>query len=384
MPDPKKQPNNFSVSYKIGIDCRLAGVAHSGIGRYIAQLIKSLLVVDQVNHYVLFFHDQKQADEVLTGVKNTNYEIKLTPIKHYTLREQLLMPLYFAQAKLDLLHVPHFNVPVFVNVPLIVTIHDLLWHEQRGSEVTTLSAGQYQLKYWFYQKVVKAAMEKSRLIIVPSETVKQTITKFYPDFQNKFTTIYEGVTQLPQPVKLNQTLPAKFLLYVGNLYPHKNVNIILKALQKQTDWHLVVCGARDVFTSQLLDQAKNLGVSAQITHLGYVTDSELHYLYQQAMALVQPSKSEGFGLTGIEAMSAGCPVIASRIEIFAEVYRDAALFFDADDAAELIDCVKKLSDKLVRQKLQRQAAALLKIYEWNQTAQHTLDLYNQILAANPS
>ena len=135
---------------KIGIDCRLAGSQHAGIGRYTESLLTSLLKVNSNNNWVLFFYDENQAKAVLkNNFDHQKVQVVITPISHYSVEEQLKLPKIFKAEKLDLLHIPHFNIPIFYSGKLVVTIHDLLWHEYKGGTATTLSPLKYFLKYIF-------------------------------------------------------------------------------------------------------------------------------------------------------------------------------------------------------------------------------------------
>src|SRR5690606_36980147 len=131
---------------RIGIDCRLGGSRHAGIGRYIENLLLRLPSLDSETTWVYFYHDEGQKQAWLSRLATvTNVEWVKAPVRHYTLSEQVKMPRYFSAANLDLLHVPHFNIPVLYPGRLVITIHDLLWHEYYGTQVTTLPSWQY----WF-------------------------------------------------------------------------------------------------------------------------------------------------------------------------------------------------------------------------------------------
>src|SRR5260221_9542612 len=179
---------------KIGIDCRLAGIHHAGIGRYTENLIKRLPALGPEFQWVFFFSNQKQVEEVLGDlVTHPQVQVVIAPIRHYSLAEQLQLPGMFIQQKLDLLHIPHFNVPLLYYGKLVITIHDLLWHEYRGLGVTTLSPWLYYLKYGGYRFVVSQAVRKASKILVPAETIKQTLLRFYPILSDKIVVTKEGV-----------------------------------------------------------------------------------------------------------------------------------------------------------------------------------------------
>jgi len=340
-------------NYTIGIDARLSGTKHAGIGRYSENLIKRLIVLShqksektQIN-FVLFFFNLKQAQDVLGDLaKSENVRIVDTNIKHYGFREQLYLPKIYNQAKLDLLYVPHWNVPISYKGKLAITIHDLLWHEQKGMGATTLKAWQYYFKYLAYRYISRVAAKKAQVIFVPAQTIKNTVMHYYPFTKNKIVISKEGLADnyefvLKQNLKQNQRIK-KQLIYTGSLYPHKNLKIIIKSLSKIPKYKLLIVSARSIFCDQIKALVSRYKVKKQVIFLGYVPDKKLLPLYQESMALVQPSLSEGFGLTGIEAMASHLPVLASDIKIFREIYQDAAFFFNPHSCEDFLKALDSL------------------------------------------
>lgn len=368
---------NNSSPYKIGIDCRLSGNAHAGIGRYIEELILRLPYLGKNKHWVLFFYSQQQANDFLEKIvpKPKNISIVIAPIRHYSLDEQLKMPKIFAKQELDLLHVPHFNVPIFYSGKLIVTIHDLLWHEFRGLHVTTLKPYLYYIKYWAYRFITKMAIRKADKIIVPAKTIKKTVVKYYPWAKNKVIVTKEGHSnKFKPPAKITERKINNTLLYVGSLYPHKNISVVLKALKSLPDYTLEIIGSRSIFQEQTKKEALKLDISHQVDFLGFLSDDELNKKMATSFALVQPSLSEGFGLTGVEAMAAGIPVIASEIPIFKEIYQDGVIFFDPDYPTDFVKAINVL-EKINRNKIIKKAIKIASNYSWDTMAEETLEIY---------
>jgi len=310
------------------------------------------------------------------------------PIRHYTLEEQIKVPLAFQAAKLDLLHVPHFNVPLGYRRPFIVTIHDLLWHSRRDPRATTLPAWQYRLKYGAYRFVSQSAMQRAKAILVPTQFVKQEVA-VYVDRPDKIVVTSEGMSQtfLDFPSVGSQKRSHKtkerapYVVYTGSLYPHKNVTVILKALRQVPDLQLKVVTARSIFLDDFWQQARQEGVEKQVEVLSALSDEEVQQLYQTALALVQPSFSEGFGLTGLEAMATGCPVIASDIPVLREVYGDHATFFNPYQAEQLVNVFHQLlSQPPLKADLQA-AQKFAQQYRWNKVAAKTWAVYRQACPA---
>jgi len=368
---------------RIGIDCRLGGLAHAGIGRYCEQLVAHLTQLGSKHTWVLFFYNQDQISQSQIFSKLhtlPNVEIRMLPVRHYTLAEQIIVPYHFYKAQLDLLHVPHFNIPIAYRKPFVVTIHDLLWHHYQGTKVTTLSPLIYWLKYVGYLLVVKHAIVFSKKIFVPAHTVKQDIQARFAIPDKKIVVTYEGVdTAHLETKQANRSpkIPSPYILYVGSLYPHKNLEVVLKALKNLPKLRLCIAGSRNVFQEALKTRARELGVSKQITFTGFVSDQELGQLYKQALALIQPSLSEGFGLTGIEAMALGTPVIASDIPIFKELYANNAQLFDPHNPDALVTTINNLQSKSKQEILDITTSAkkyALK-FNWKKMAKQTIEAY---------
>ncbi len=340
-------------THTIGIDARLSGKQHAGIGRYTENLIKGLLTLNLSKNnqtpvnFVIFFSTYKQAKEVLGDLEKADHlRIVIANIKHYSFQEQFCLPKIYQQAKLDLLYVPHWNAPIFYKGKLAITIHDLLWHEQKGTGATTLKAWQYYLKYVAYRYITKTIAKKAQVIFVPAATIKKTVLRYYPFVKNKIIISKEGLANVYQSALKKQNPPAhrikKQLIYTGSLYPHKNLKVVIKSLSKIPKYKLLIASSRSIFQDQIQALVSRYKVKKQVSFLGYVTDQKLLTLYQESMALVQPSFSEGFGLTGIEAMAAGLPVLASDIEIFREIYQEAAFLFDPHSCEDFLQALSEL------------------------------------------
>ncbi len=366
---------------RIGIDARLAGPAHAGIGRYEEELLRHLLAVDSVQGRAIGWvvwvspkHDLSWLAELATSGR---VELRQTTIPHYGLLEQTLWVKELIAARLDLLHVPHFNVPLAYSGRLVVTIHDLLWHDQRDSRATTLAPIWHRLKYWGYRLVSESAIKRAGAILVPSRVVADELARLTGRVDQVFVTP-EGIPDLYRESPTGVVKRESFVIYTGSLYPHKNLEVLLQSLTRLPDLNLKVASTRSVFTDRLKQRARALGVEKQVEWLGYVPDEALIDLYHRARALIQPSKSEGFGLTGLEAMAAGCPVLASDIPIFREVYGEHAHFFNPDDSAELARNLRQpfpTADKLST------ARDYARSFSWQRLAAQTLDVYNTVLAS---
>lgn len=365
---------------KIGIDCRLAGKKHAGIGRYIEELVKRV-VSDQTIQWVLFFYEQNQIDVP----KQENVKIVIAPIRHYSVAEQVWMPGIFGREHLDLLHVPHYNAPILYVGKMIITIHDLLWHYQSNSTATTLSPFMHGIKYRAYKLVTARAVSSSQKILVPAETVKKQIHDIFPDVNSdKILITYEGIADRYQVLGVRKEpstsyLKPKTLFYTGSLYPHKNLMLVVRALKELPDYSLEISSARTVFVDQFMKDVARLGLHDRVRHLGRLTDDQLVERYSNSFALVQPSLSEGFGLTGVEAMASGLPVIASDIPVFHEVYKDGFIPFDPKSVDSFIGALKQL-ELSKRPHMIEKGKSVSALYSWDKMAKTTLDIYQSVIS----
>lgn len=369
---------------KIGIDCRLWGVKHAGIGRYTENLVKNLAEIDRENEYVLFC----RSDNTNLLPRFKKGKTVIADVKHYSLREQLVLPKIFSKEKLELLHVPHFNVPLFYRSKFVVTIHDVLWHQIKGLSVTTLSPLVYGLKYAGYRAVVKSAVRKAARVITPSHYVKDDLVRRFVIKPNKIIVTPEGVTEhgtknIEQSGILSRYKIYKpYLLYVGSLYPHKNVEFVVKALKELKDppQFVIVCG-RSVFWERFREFVKKERAEGFVNLVGFVPDKELAALYKGAAIFVFPTLSEGFGLPALEAMAAGCPVICSDIPVLHEVYNDAVLYFDPHDVNRITELIQELLQKPKRRReMIKKGKERVKLYSWRKMAQQTLEVYKGVKA----
>ena len=150
-------------------------------------------------------------------------------------------------------------------------------------------------------------------------------------------------------------------------------------LQQYPGVHLTIVGSRSVFRNAVEARCRELAVQYQVTFAGQVSDQELRELYNKADALVQPSLSEGFGLTGLEALAVGLPAIVSDIPIFREIYQNAAVFFNPRDPVSVYEALEFAINN--KSDLVADAQQLLTKYKWDTMAKQTLEHYQRVLNA---
>lgn len=372
---------------RIGIDARLYGLEHAGLGRYVLKLVENVLRLDKKNDYVLFLTSAHAAQ----FRPRKKLKIVTTNVPIYSFSEQIKLPFIFYREKLDLLHVPHFNAPLFYPGRLVLTIHDLIKHDSKGPSTTTRNPGLYTLKRLGYFLLISLISRKASGILVPSEFVKNDLLTRLKVPESKVLVTYEAVSGTIQarslsPAEKKNTLnrfglTQPFIVYTGSLYPHKNVDLLVAAIARYNQSHelnlqLAINCSRNVFYERMNLKIKKQGLENTVKMLGFVEDRDISRLYSLALALVHPSLMEGFGLTGLEAMSTGLPVIASRASCLPEVYGQAALYFDPYSVSDLVSVLTLLvGDSALRDKLSRLGLRQVKQYSWKKMAQETITAY---------
>lgn len=374
----------------IVIDARLYGPKHTGLGRYTKNLLLALKNLPDFKKYKFTLLVYPELLGEISRELKDSYQYVPTPLRHYSLAEQIFLPTLISKLKPNLVHFTHLDKPIFYFAPSIVTVHDLIRHFSRGSDTTTKSPLLYWPKYWAYLLMTRIIFSTSHLI-VPSHFWRDYIIKKYQFPSQKIITTYEAVdpvflskANLIEDCKLkieNRRLKIEdYLLYTGNLYPHKNIEVLLKALKKLPDLRLKIICARSLFSEKIEKQISRLGIKKQVEFLGYVPDNKFSDLYQKALALVHPSFLEGFSLTGLEAMALNCPVIAANSSCLPEIYQDSVLYFDPKDPSDLVKQIKLLQkSKDLRMKLIALGQKQVAKYSWSKTAQQTLSFYQKII-----
>ncbi len=362
---------------RIVIDARMYGLEHAGIGRYVMNLINQIGELDKKNNYFLLLREK-----YFQGLKFKNRRLKKVraDYPHYSLKEQILLPLQLIKLKADLVHFPHFNTPLLWWGKQVTTIHDLIKHESRGVATTTRSGLVYWLKYLAYKLIVWLTIKKAKRIIVPSQWWQEELIRRYRLASEKVVVTYEGVDEKLKPGQDGKVLrkygiKKPFVIYTGSLYPHKNIERLVRAV-KQAGIVLVVVCARNVFYERFEKKIIKMKAEKFVNLVGFVPDEDLGTLYQEAEAFVFPSLLEGFGLPGLEAMSVGCPVIASNIPVLKEVYGEAALYFDPYKIEEMAVKIKEVTgDQNLRAELREKGLVQVKKYSWQKMAKETLKVY---------
>lgn len=371
---------------KIGIDARM--YSQSGIGRYIRGLVEYLQKIDKTNEYFLFLHKE---DFDLVGTSK-NFHKVLANYPWYGISEQAYMPHLLNKYNLDLVHFPHFNVPIFYRRRYVVTIHDLIHQHFRMDRASTHNKILYKVKHVGYQGVLKNALWRSEQIIVPSEFVKSSLMHEWKVKSPKITTTPEAVDQ--KMVNLAQKMTVKksldileqlgiylpYIFYIGNAHPHKNLERLIDAFtqlqSKYKQLHLVLSGQDHYFWQRVREYAVKKNLADKIIFTGYVTDEQAVALWKNAVCYACPSLEEGFGIPLLEAMACACPVVSSDRGSLPEVGGDACIYFDPLDVEDMgLKIERLLTSERLRQDLIKRGKERYKEFSWEKLAKQTLEVY---------
>lgn len=368
---------------RIVIDARWYGprVGGGGIGRYVAELVDHLQEIDGENAYTVLLRKENFA---ACAIRRSNWAKVLVDVPWYSLAEQWAIPRAVRAARAQLLHVPHWNVPLRCPVPMVVTIHDLLLlDDPTSARATTRGPLVHLAKRIGFRLALDRAIHASRHIIAVSQATRSSIFQHFRVAPDKVSVIWNGVTPPAQGkaiVLQNLGVQAPFVLHVGNRYPHKNLPMLLRAFAlvhtARPHVQFVLAGPEDVFSSRLRTLQHDLGLpETAVRFVPLPTDDELGALYRAAAVLAYPSRHEGFGMPPLEAMACGTPAIVADIPALREVVEQYATLVAPDDeegwAAAMVaqldtpeDAVRKL-----------QAQTFVARYDWEETARATQEVY---------
>lgn len=381
---------------RIGIDARFYGSVGKGLGRYAQKLIENLERIDKENQYFIFLLKENFEE---FRPKNKNFTKVLANYRWYTFSEQINMPKLLNKYNLDIVHFPHFNVPIFYRKKFIITIHDLILLHFPTLKGTRLNPIFYWIKFMAYKLAIGTAVRRSKKIITVSRFSKNDILAKYPFLKkDKIEVTYEACDfkkEVKSRVGNGGDILKKYgiirpyLIYVGNAYPHKNLDrlvdswkFFLNRIENSEKFpkppYLVLVGKRDYFYNKLLEKIKKDN-TRNIISTGFVEDIDLKFIYEQAEAYIFPSLYEGFGLPPLEAMERGLPVVANGHGCMREILGKSAYYFDGKKTGSIIETMEKmfLDSELKNDLINKGRKQILK-YSWKKMAQQTKNIYNKI------
>jgi len=291
-------------------------------------------------------------DYAKVNFDNKNFVKRLVDSTWHSFSEQTKYLRQLNNDSLDLMHFTYFGYPVLYQGRFISTIHDTTPFHFKTGKASTKHPLFYELKFQAFKHVITQQVRNSKLIITPTKAVRdELIQTFGTKYQDKIYPVYEGINyELAEIEKAKSKLKESstnlrkvvsndpFFIYIGNFYPHKNVEALIEAYSKISHKaKLILIGPDDFFTKRLWGHIDKLKQDKRIIFYRNPTTAELIFFYKNALALIHPSLSEGFGLPIIEAVYYKLPVIASNIKVFRELLGGSYLEFDPKNTSEMIE-----------------------------------------------
>ncbi|MGK5091518.1 glycosyltransferase family 1 protein [Deltaproteobacteria bacterium TL4] len=358
---------------RIAIDIRVLLV--SGMGTYLQNILPILIEKKSDVQFYLLGHEE----EIMrfSWAQNQNVSIIDMHSTFYSIKEQFEL-IKKIPKNIHLFWSAHYNIPLFYTGKLFVTVYDVLH----------LAMPQYApgLHKKAYAKLMFSSIRrKAEAITTISQFTADELIRLTGKGNQEIYPILLGVNQRWFELKPEVT-PHKnpFLLYVGNVKPHKNLIALLNAFEGITDQiphDLVIIGKKEGFITgdeRIFKKTQSLG--HRLIFTGYIEQSQLEQYFLNAEALVFPTKYEGFGLPPLEAMACGCPVITSNAASLSEVCGDAAVYFDPDDSNDIAEKIKfVLNDSSLRENLIQKGKAQAQLFRWEKTAEQTWSVIQDII-----
>ncbi|MBM3283223.1 glycosyltransferase family 4 protein [Candidatus Gottesmanbacteria bacterium] len=367
---------------RIGIDARL--YRQTGVGRYLRNLIAELTMVDDRNEYIVYFRREEFNDFV---PPNKRWVKKIVDLPWHTLKEQLIFPIILQKDELHIAHFPYFNVPIFYPGKYLLTVHDLIIDHFDTGRASTLPTLLYKVKRLGYKLSITSGIKRACAITAISETTKQELIDHYNVSSDRITVTYDAldnnfkkVAKTCSPINY---FNVPYILYVGNAYPHKNLERLFQAfriIRNKKRIKLVLAGEDNYFYPRLKRYASKLGLEKKVVFFGNANDIQLVNLYTYSECLVFPSLMEGFGLPNFEALYCNCLPVISDITAFREIWTEKLPYFNPYDSKNIADKILEVLALTANRYRKRVEEAKKRIYafNWRSTTLETLRIYNKI------
>jgi len=351
------------------------------------ELLKRLpLGTDSIDYHVLVKDD---SDRCLSSIPHRLiHTIRKAP---YFIWEQYFLPRACHKLKADILHCTANTAPLSGNLPLILTLHDVIFLEQ--SNLRAKASWYQRLGNLYRRTIVSTVAKKALKIITVSEFQKKLIAEKLQIPAEKITVIYNGADERffdhysdekIEKIMAKFQLMRGYIFFMANTDARKNTSGVLKAyarllLHNPSAPRLLIKGLKEDQLNRMLKLEKLEWMAEHIDTIGYVGYIDLPAIYQAASMLWFPSFSEGFGLPIVEAMASGIPVITSACSCMPEIAGDAALFIDPKNptsiayAAQLI-----LNDPEVAAKLSANGKKRAALFTWDTAIKKTVAVYHEV------
>jgi glycosyltransferase involved in cell wall biosynthesis len=365
---------------RIGIDARLAQIRKAGISRYTVQLVDALARSASEDSFSVF-QGRRHREPLVTNERFQRRTL-LTPPHHRL--ERFLLPIELSMAHLDVFHSPDFIPPFGGKFRSVITIHDLVF--MLYPHFLTKDAARYYGQ-------IDQAVRHSDAIIAVSQATKRDVVRLLGVPEGRITVIYEAASPYFRPIDTAEVFPrlrgkfglrGDYVLFVSTIEPRKNIPNLLRAFRLFLDAYgldvqLALAGEKGWLYEEVFQLVSDLGLTDNVRFLGRVSTEELMWLYNAAQALVAPSIYEGFGLTPLEAMACGTPVVVSNVSSLPEVVGDAGLLVDPNEPEDISVAIwRVLTDTELRESLVTKGLKRASLFSWDKAAEETLALYHSL------
>jgi glycosyltransferase involved in cell wall biosynthesis len=369
---------------RVAIDVRK--IHDFGIGTYVRNVVRELARLDQTNEYLLI---GRPDDLDLANQLGPNFRLVVNRSGNYSLGEQFSIPLLLRRERVDVFHAPHYVLPPLVGCPSVVTIHDCIHLMFPQYLPNRLAAAYARALMW-------NATHRSAHVLTVSEASKRDILRFFPIPPERITVAHNAIDadvgrlstdEEIRRVRERFQLHAPFVLYVGNIKPHKNVERLIEAFAlvrtgPLADVKLLIIGDEISKYPTLRRAVHQCKLHKHVRFLGFVDDRTLSALYRLATVFAFPSLYEGFGLPPLEAMASGTPVVTSNVSSLPEVVDDAAILVDPYDVAGIAHGIRRvLLDETLRADMRARGLARAAEYSWTRSVATIHRIYTEVAAS---
>ncbi len=369
---------------RIGIEAqRIFRKNKHGMDYVVLQEIRELQQIDTENEYFVFV---KPGEDKCVESTNNVHVIELK-CPSYPLWEQWALPRAAKKYGIDLLHCTSNTAPIWCNIPLVLTLHDIIFLEPRDKQNHSL----YQNMGWLYRRlVVPRILDKCRRIITVSDFEKENIISKLNIPRERMAMIYNGYNEWFRPVEDTEHIYKKYipepgyLFFLGNTDPKKNTERTLVAYSKYLEKSavkrkLLMADLDPEYLNGIIQRNSIENIRENIVMPGYIVNSDLPYIYNNAFAFLYTSLRESFGIPLLEAMACGIPVITSNTSSMPEIGGSDAILINPEHADEITSMLLRLENDPAFYEAKRQVGLeRAKLFSWRHTTEQLLELYKAV------
>ena len=370
---------------RIGIEAqRIFRSNKHGMDYVVLQEILQLQEIDHENEYFVFV--KPGPDRCVKDSENIHVVEINTP--SYPLWEQWALPRVAKKCGVELLHCTSNTAPIYCDIPLMLTLHDIIFLEPRDKQNHSL----YQNMGWLYRRlVVPRILDKCRRIITVSNFEKDNIIKKLHIPEKRMAMIYNGFNEWFSPLTDSKGVYKKymsdkgFLFFLGNTDPKKNTERTLVAYSKYLEKSevkrpLLMADLDREYLNDIIRRNGIENIESRIFMPGYIPNSDLPYIYNAAFAFLYTSLRESFGIPLLEAMACGTPVVTSNTSSMPEIGGPEAILVNPEKSEEIAEMLLRLeTDAQFYQKQKEVGLARAKLFSWRNTAEQLLEVYGEVV-----